>query len=99
MNEEGHSTPEDERVFRLRDDALDWLEVDEEVIVLDGKQDLYLGTNPSGAMLWRKLGTGATRSQLVQLLIEMFDIDYETASTDTDAFLTALSERDLLVEI
>lgn len=88
-----------EPVLRLRKDALDWLTVDKEVVVLDGEKDLYLGTNQSGAILWRELSTGATRTQLVQLLVDAFEIDHETASSDTDAFLAALSERDLLLEV
>lgn len=87
-----------ESVLRIRKDALDWLTVDKEVVVLDGEKDLYLGTNPSGAMLWRELSTGTTRTELVQLLVDTFEIDHETATRDTDAFLAALSERDLLLE-
>ena len=89
----------DDTVLRLREDALDWLQVEKEVVVLDGKKDLYLGTNQSGAMLWRELSTGTTRAQLVQFLVETFDIDQETASSDIDVFLAALTERDLLVEV
>jgi len=88
-----------EPVLRLRTDALDWLTVDKEVVVLDGEKDLYLGTNQSGAMLWRELSTGTTRTELVRLLVDAFDIDHETASRDTDAFLAALRERHLLLEV
>jgi len=87
-----------ESVLRLRKEALDWLTVDKEVVVLDGEKDLYLGTNPSGAMLWRALSTGTTRTELVQLLVDAFEIDHETAIRDTEAFLAALGERNLLLE-
>jgi len=99
MSKGSEQQEQSEPVLRLRRDALDWLTVDKEVVVLDGKKDLYLGTNPSGAMLWRELSTGTTRTELVQLLLDAFDIDHETATRDTDAFLAALSERDLLLEV
>ncbi|MEX1133485.1 MAG: PqqD family protein [Acidimicrobiia bacterium] len=85
--------------MQLRSEALDWLVVDAEIVALDGRQDLYLGLNQSGAELWRALANGTTRTQLVELLVETFDIDRETASRDTDAFLAALTDRDLLLEI
>lgn len=85
-------------VLRLREDALDWVEVDREVVVLDGEKDLYLGTNESGALLWRSLAGGSTRADLVNLLVDSFGISKETATRDADAFLAMLRERDLLVE-
>lgn len=83
-------------MLRLRTDALDWLTVDTEIVALDGRQDLYLGTNRSGAELWRALGRGATRSELVELLVDTFNIDVDRASADVDAFLDSLAEQDLL---
>lgn len=93
--QDAHSEP----ILQLRSEALDWLVVDAEIVALDGRQDLYLGLNQSGAELWRALANGTTRTQLVELLVETFDIDRETASRDTDAFLAALTDRDLLLEI
>jgi hypothetical protein len=83
-------------VLRLREDALDWLEVDDDVVVLDGQKDMYLGTNKSGALLWRQLSRGATRDDLIRCLQEEFEIDQQVAESDTDAFLAALRQRDLL---
>lgn len=87
-----------EPVLRLRSEELDWLPVEDEVVALDGRRDLYLGTNDSGAHMWRALGEGATRSQLVDLLVKTFEIDTARAAADTDAFIQALEEHNLLEE-
>jgi phosphatidylserine/phosphatidylglycerophosphate/cardiolipin synthase-like enzyme len=84
------------RVYRLRRDALDWLPVDDEVVVLDQQRGLYLGTNPSGARLWKALGEGASRDQLVELLVDAFEIDRDRAADDVDEFLQTLSNQDLI---
>jgi hypothetical protein len=91
-------SPGDERVYRLRAEALDWLEADDEVIALDAVQSQYLATNPSGALLWRELGNGATRTQLAQVLADAYDIPLDRAEADVAAYLEALSEQNLLAD-
>ena len=49
---------ENQVVYRLRDSQLEWLELDEEVVALDSHKSQYLGTNASGATLWRALAGG-----------------------------------------
>lgn len=87
-----------ETVYRLRRDELDWVTVDDEVVVLDSKDDLYLGANPSGALLWGALHEGATRSELTGLLCDSYTIELSTAELDVDRFLQSLLERRLLDE-
>ena len=94
-NDEGVT---DEPVVRLRDRSLDWLPVDDEVVVLDGERDLYLGTNSSGSVLWEALAAGATRSQLAGLLVERFDIEQDRAGSDVEAFLEQLASENLVEE-
>lgn len=88
----------DEPVVRLRRQALDWLPVDDEVVVLDGERDLYLGANSSGSVLWEALEGGATRSELADLLVARFHIDYDRAVNDVRAFLEQLATARLLEE-
>lgn len=51
----------------------------------------------SGAMLWRRLEEGAEREELLQLLLQTYDIDAATAGADLDAFLEKLVSADVLV--
>jgi hypothetical protein len=88
----------EETMFKLREEALDWLEVEDDVVALDAKASLYLRANESGAELWRLLADGATRQQLADQLVTVYEIDAERAGGDVDAFLKMVSERGLLSE-
>jgi coenzyme PQQ synthesis protein D (PqqD) len=85
--------------FRLRDTELDWRAVEGEVVALDRRTSNYLAVNSAGAKLWEALASGASRDQLIELLVADFTIAREVAERDTDAFLQMLSEQDLLLEV
>jgi len=82
--------------YKLRDDALHWRQIEDEVVAVDMKTASYLGANPAGALLWPALAAGATREELGALLVERFGIDEAQASTDVEAFLAQLGEAGLL---
>jgi len=65
------------------------------VVVFDAERDLYLGTNNSGSVLWKALAAGATRSQLVGLLVERFDIEQDRVMSQMAVFaaVTACSRN------
>ncbi len=84
--------------LRLRSGALDWRVIDDEVVMLDAEQSQYLATNASGTLLWQTLEEGATRGQLVELLVSRYAISAEQAAADSDAFLDELRARELLDE-
>lgn len=84
--------------LRLRRDALDWRIVDDEVVMLDAEQSQYLATNASGTLLWRTLQDGATRAQLVEVLVARYAISEQQAATDSDVFVDELRARELLDE-
>lgn len=82
--------------LRLRTADLPWREIDDEVIAVDVESSTYLGTNKAGTLLWRRLSDGATRQELVDLLVETYDIEPERALADTQAFLDDLAAQGLL---
>jgi hypothetical protein len=82
--------------FKLRDDALHWRQIEDEVVAVDMKRAAYLGANPAGALLWEALVDGATKDELSGLLVERFSIDESQAVADVDAFLAQLDEAGLL---
>ena len=86
----------DSRRFRLRSDALEWREVEGEIVALDLRTSRYLSVNQTGAVLWHSLAAGATQEQLASKLVDEFGIDTATASADLDSFLESLTEQDLL---
>ena len=57
----GRSRPAMTEPLRVRADALEWREVDGEIVALDLRRSVYLAINPSGALLWPALVEGASR--------------------------------------
>ena len=82
--------------IRLKRDAVEWREVDGEIVVLDMNAAEYLRANSGGVTLWPALAEGTTRDALVDQLLDTHDIDRETAERDVDAFLEALAQRGVL---
>lgn len=74
--------------LRIRSDDLTWQEVDEEIVVLDLASSTYLALNGSGALLWKRLVTGASSAELADLLVTEFDIPVRVARDDVDGFIS-----------
>jgi hypothetical protein len=90
IKEDGHMT------LCLRDQDLDWREIDDEIVALDARGAVYFAVQGSGVVLWRMLADAMTRDGLVEALVETYDIDATRAGDDVDEFLTTLNERGLL---
>jgi hypothetical protein len=82
--------------IRLRSDELSWRQIDDEIVILDGVRAEYLAINGAGARLWPALVDGASREQLVDLLIDTYQIDPKRATADANQFVTTLSDRGLI---
>ena len=82
--------------LRLRDDAVRWREIDQEIVAVDLGRSDYVSTNESGVLLWRRLAEGTTQEQLVDELVSAFGIKAERASEDVRRFLAELDARNLL---
>lgn len=88
----------EDATLRLREEGLNWREIDGEVVVLDVKRSHYLNLNPTGCVLWLLLAKGATKRQLVDKLVEEFDVDESTARDDVEAFVASCRENGLLAD-
>ena len=83
-------------VLRLRSGELEWREVDGEIIALVGSTAMYVATNAAGALLWRRLVDGATQSELVAEIIDVYGVDPRVAAEDVADFLDSLKANGLL---
>ena len=82
--------------FRLREDALTWRRVGDEIVALDLGRSVYLRINRTGAVLWTALAAGASRPELLEIAVQGFRVDAELAAADIDSLLADLSGRGLL---
>lgn len=82
--------------LRLRPGALEWREVEGEIVALDLTASTYLSVNQAGAPLWRDLVSGTSRDDLIRRLVEGFGIEEPAAACDVDLFVAQLERQDLL---
>ena len=71
-----------------------------EYVVIPSGNDLDLNMmitlNETGSFLWEKLTAGAQEAELVQALLEEYEVDRQTAENAVSGFLRKLREQDLL---
>ena len=84
------------RRLRIRPGAVEWRELEQEVVAVDTRRSIYMAMNRSGAILWPALLEGTTLDELVDRLSESYGLDRDAAQQDVDAFVRALDEQDLL---
>jgi hypothetical protein len=100
MDADPETTPlavgDDTTPLALEEELLVWREVDEQVIVLDKRNSNYLAINDSGALLWKRIASGATRTELVASLQADYGLDRPTAVRDVDRFVSKMREHGLL---
>lgn len=82
--------------LELRERDLEWRAIDEEIVVLDGRDAAYLSVSGSGMLIWQLLSQRTDRDALIQALVETYAVEYTRAGDDVDAFLAVLVERGLL---
>jgi hypothetical protein len=87
---------DEDQVWERRSAGISWREVDDEVIVLNLKDDSYLRLNPAGAALWAGLELGATTGQLAEILSHRFGIGIDQARTEAFAFLQDCEKNGLI---
>lgn len=85
-------------MIRVRTEDVAWREVEGEVLLLNLHTSRYFTVNASAAVLWRTLDGGATRDELVNALIDEFDLPREQAATDVDAFVAHARQNGLVVD-
>lgn len=85
-----------EKEFILREIAGDY------VIVPTGQTALefngLITVNEIGAFIWKKLDQDITEDELVQAILEEYEVDEETARNDMEEFLDRLTECKILGE-
>lgn len=57
-----------------------------------------IALSESGALLYSRLKDGCNKEDLVNSLLEEYEVSHETAVADTEAFLAQMKELNMLVE-
>jgi hypothetical protein len=82
--------------MKLRADDITWREIDGDLVILDLRSSTYLTANASATVLMRELTENRTLQQLVQSLVDAFDLPEGRAGQDVATFVDDLLQRGLL---
>ncbi|MDQ3936607.1 MAG: PqqD family protein [Actinomycetota bacterium] len=52
--------------------------------------------NKTGSVLWQAVARGATRRELIELLVQRYELDEEAAGAHVDDFVSALARSGVL---
>ncbi len=58
--------------------------------------DMMITLNDTGRVLWERLAQGAELPELVDALLEEYDVDREMAEKSAEAFVNRMKELDFL---
>jgi hypothetical protein len=81
--------------MRLRRDGLSTRELDGKLVILDLQQSQYLTLSETGTLLLRLLEQGRRSEELVEALVDGYDVDRDVAVRDVDSFVAQLVEAGL----
>ena len=71
-------------------------EIDSEGVILDIKSGVYYGLNDTGNQIWHWLQTPQTMSELLELLLNEYDVDSEQGTVDLDSLLREMVDHGIV---
>jgi pyrroloquinoline quinone biosynthesis protein D len=81
--------PEQSREFTVRD-------IGDETIFISEKGDKLHTLNDVGSFIWRSIDGKRSVGEIVNLLMDEYDVPLETAREDTERFLTDLEKQGIV---
>jgi hypothetical protein len=70
--------------------------LDGEAVLLEMDRKRYFRLNETGQAIWRALEAGRTADEVVEALVETFDVDPDTARAELGRFIEELSAEGLV---
>jgi hypothetical protein len=74
-------------------------EIDDEVVILDLQKNVYFGLNEVAKLVWRGLERDQTIGEIVDELVEQFDVEREVLTCDVHAFVGEALENELISRV
>ncbi len=71
-------------------------EIEGEAVLLDMESSYYFSLNETGTRIWRGLEDGKTEDEIVDGLVQEFEVTRQEAEQTTRAFLDSLLSEGLL---
>jgi len=71
-------------------------EMDGELVMMSVTQGKYFSIGQSGVAIWRLLDQERTVTEIIQLLIEQYEVDEETCRKEVTRFVELLIQKELV---
>lgn len=85
-----------ETVFKRKQDQL-FSEIDGEVVMLSVENSEYYGMDKVGSRIWQLLEKEITWQELIERLLDEYEVAEDQCKEDTRKFIEQLIEKDLVV--
>ena len=70
--------------------------MDDEVVMMNIEKGEYYGLDEIGSRIWQIIENPVTLDELIQVLVEEYDVDRETCRIDVVVFIEELRKKDLV---
>lgn len=71
-------------------------ELDDESVLLNVETGMYFGLDPVGTRIWQLLEGGSTQSEILDTLLNEYDVEPDRVGTDVEVFLDILEAKGLV---
>ncbi len=86
-----------ETIVSRRNEGLLVSELSNEMVMMDIESGNYIGLNETGRVIWEMIEAPVKVDNLVQQLVERYDISYEACCKDTLECLNKMSEQKIIM--
>ena len=95
IDAEPRNDPDTMRAYKIAEDVL-FQELDGEAVLLSLEKGCYYGLDELGTRIWRLIDENLDPEQVVERIVEEYDVDAEQARGDLDSFIRDLEESGLI---
>lgn len=81
---------------KIKRKTLPWQEVDGKVVILSPETTMSHELNETSSFVWKKIEQEIVFTDLLQALIDEFQVDKDTAKSDLKELIKAFKEKSLL---
>ena len=82
-------------IFQRRKDLLS-SRMDQDTVMMHPESGKYFSLNPVATRIWEMLEYPMSFSQIIETLLNEFNVSPEVCNTETKEFLNALIEKDII---
>ncbi len=85
-----------ETIIQRKEDQLLVTTLGDELVMMDTESGNYISINNIGRTIWEKTAEPIAVKELIQFLLNKYNVAEEQCTTETFSFLEKLSEQNLL---